>query len=59
MQNLSRLLILTGTLSAAKEDPRSAWEYFELPPSQQKKQKDARRKKTNFFKAFLDVFKMP
>ncbi|MDX8416063.1 hypothetical protein [Intestinicryptomonas porci] len=60
MQNISRLLISTGTLTIAREDPRSGWEYFELPPSQQKKQqKNSTPKKRNLFKALLDAFKMP
>lgn len=59
MQNISRLLISTGTLTIAREDPRSGWEYFELPPSQQKKQQTQNSKKRNLFKALLDAFKMP
>ena len=45
MANMSRLLMETRSLSATRDDPRKSWEFFSLPPSQQKRQTARSQKK--------------
>ncbi len=61
MANLSKLLISTGTLTATREDPRTAWEFFTMPPSQLKKlaRENGGQKKRNLFRALLNAFRLP